>query len=184
MNEASLQVRTRKRQSRGWLLGGGALVVVMLVFFFGADVLRGSGPEPGAIYVRPAVDSSAVASSVLEDTTAASTPMARRLIFHLLTHDLRVQVDHVGQCGDVFDRYMRYNEGLARTIADDLDREFRTVRPILLGERMMDRCFSYTVTYDVPLSSPMLKGGSLIEQVPVRLALIHPIADFQQFRRE
>ena len=182
MNEASLQVRTWMRQSRRWLLGAGALVVVVLVFFFGADVLR--GPEPGAIYVRLAVDSSMVASSILEDTTAASMPMARRLIFHLLTHDLRVQVDHVGQCGDVFDRYMRYNKGLVATIADDLDREFRTVRPIMLAGRMMDRCFSYTVTYDIPLSSPMLKGNNLIEQVPVRLALIHPLSDFQQFRKE
>jgi len=111
-------------------------------------------------------------------------PMARRLIFHLLTHDLRIQVDHVGQCGDVLDRSMRYNEGLVATIADDLNREFRTVRPILLARRMMDRCFSYTVTYDVPLRSPMLKDNSLIVQVPVRLTLIYPLSDFQHFRKE
>ncbi len=121
---------------------------------------------------------------MLSDTMASSSPVARRLVLDLLTRELRIQVDHVGPCGDILDRYMRQNEGLASTTLDPLEREFRTVRPVLLAGRLMDECFSYTVRYDVPLRRPMRWKNSLLTQVPLRLSLIHPIGDFQYFRKD
>ncbi|MFQ5569860.1 MAG: hypothetical protein ACE5G0_09310 [Rhodothermales bacterium] len=173
----------RRPLSYKWLFVSAVVVALALVSFsrFGARTPR---PQEGAVYVRAGLDSTQVAPAVLSDTTASSSPVARRLVLDLLTRDLRVQVDHVGSCGDILDRYLRQNEGLVSTIADPLDREFRTVRPVLLAGRMMDECFSYTVTYDVPLKRPMRWKNSLLAQVPLRLSLIHPIGDFQHFRKE
>lgn len=134
--------------------------------------------------MRGALDSSVAAPLVLQDTTTIASPLARRLVLHLLTTDIRVRVDHVGRCGDIVDRYVAFNERLESTVTDSLDLEFRTRRPVLLAGRLMDECFSYTVKYEIPLRQPMRWRNDLLAQVPVQLALIHPIADFQQFRKE
>ncbi len=173
---------SRPRSYR-WLFVSAVVVVLALVGFsrLGARTPR---PKEGGVYVRAGMDSAQVAPVVLSDTTASSSPLARRLVLDLLTRELRIQVDHVGRCGDILDRYVEYNEGLAGTVEDPLDREFQTVRPVLLAGRLMDECFSYTVRYDVPLRRPMRWKNSLLTQVPLRLSLIHPIGDFQHFRKE
>ena len=166
-----------------WLFIIAVVVVVALVgfYWFSASTSR---PQEGAVYVRSGLDSAQVAPVVFSDSTARSSPIAGRLVLDLLTRDLRVQVDHVGPCGDILDRYVSYNEGLAGDVEDPLDREFRTVRPVLLAGRLMDECFSYTVKYDVPLARPMRWKNNLLTQVPLRLSLIHPLADFQHFHED
>lgn len=171
------------RFSRRWLLVG-AVVSGVVLFGFYHFGRRGQGPYEGSVYVREALDSSLVVPLVLGDTTAEVTPLARHLVLHLLMSDIRVQVDHVGRCGDIVDQYASSNERLASTVQDSLDLEFRTMRPVMLARRLMDECFSYTVEYAVPLQRPMRWGNNLLTEVPVRLALIHPLTDFQQFREE
>lgn len=173
---------SRPRSFR-WLFVSAVVVVLALVGFSRLGALT-PGPQEGTVYVRAGMDSAEVAPVVLSDTMTSSSPVARRLVLDLLTRDLRIQVDHVGPCGDILDRYVEYNEGLAGTALDPLDREFRTVRPVLLAGRLMDECFSYTVRYDVPLRRLMRWKNTLLTQVPLRLSLIHPIEDFQYFRKD
>ena len=185
--EESLVVKPNDSPARltryRWLFISAVVVVVALVGFYWFSA-RTSRPQEGAVYVRSGLDSAQVAPVVFSDSTARSSPVAGRLVLDLLTRDLRVQVDHVGPCGDILDRYVVYNEGLAGEVEDPLEREFRTVRPVLLAGRLMDECFSYTVKYDVPLKRPMRWKNNLLTQVPLRLSLIHPIADFQYFHED
>lgn len=173
----------RRPLSYKWLFVSAVVVALALIGFsrFGTRTHR---PQVGTVYIRAGLDSAQVAPAVLSDTTITTSPVARRLVLDLLTRDLRIQVDHVGSCGDILDRYLRQNEGLADTVAEPLEREFRTVRPVLLAGRMMGKCFSYTVKYDVPLARPMRWKNQLLAQVPLRLSLIHPIEDFQHFQKE
>ncbi len=157
------------------------MVTLVGFYWFSAHTPQ---PNEGSVYLRSGLDSTQVASVVFSDNTARSNPIAGRLVLDLLTRDLRIQVDHVGPCGDILDRYVSHNHGLAGDIEDPLDREFRTVRPVLLASRLMDECFSYTVKYDVPLRSPMRWKNTLLTQVPLRLSLIHPIGDFQHFHKD
>lgn len=173
----------RRPRSYRWLFVG-AVVVVLAMASFSRLGARKPRPREGSVYVRTGLDSAQVAPVVLSDTSASSSPVARRLVLDLLTRDLRIQVDHVGPCGDILDQYMRQNEGLAGTDLDPLEREFHTVRPVLLASRLMDECFSFTVQYDVPLKRPMRWKNRLLAQVPLRLALIHPIGDFQHFHED
>lgn len=175
-------IRHRKSRIKGLLIAGVVAATTLSVLYNTRG--RMAQPHEGGIYIRTGLDSVLVASLVLGDTAATATPLARRLVMHLLTHDVRVQIDHVGGCGDLMRRYAAFNANLRRNARDALEAEFRTRRPVMLAASERDKCFSYTVKYDVPLGRPMRRGGDLLVQVPVRLALIHPLVDFQQFHKE
>ena len=147
-----------------------ALPAVAIASIAGVGLyLATSGPRVGKIYVRPAYDSVRVATVLHAGDSTAGT-VARRLVTDLLTRDLRVRLDHVGGCTEIGARY--------EAEADS----FHFVRPVELFDPDTARCFSYTVEYDVPLSEPMMWQTELVTAIPLRLSLIHPRSDFDNFR--
>lgn len=157
--------------------GAGALVVALvLVFWRQAD-----RPAPGELYTRAAHDSSVVARAIVSDS--AASPLAKKLVTDLLTHELLVRIEKTGRCGAVMDHYDALNLRLQAT-KDLLEQAFLAARPVQLYEDDQLRCFAYSVTYHIPLPEPMNWRNHLLTKVPLQLTLIHPMKDFKYFRHE
>lgn len=127
-----------------------------------------SGPGVGDVYIRAAYDSVRVDSIV--GLNADASPEARRLVADLLTRALRVRIERVGRCG-----------ALGRAGAQE---DILASHSVPLFVSAAERCFSYTVQYDLPLEEPMLWKERLMTSVPLRLTLIHPIEDLRDFCAE
>lgn len=127
-----------------------------------------SKPSVGDVYTRAAYDSVRVDSVI--GLRSDVSPEAQRLVTDLLTRALRVRIEHVGRCG-----------ALGQAGAQD---DILAPHPVPLFVSAAERCFSYTVQYDLPLEEPMLWQERLMMSVPLRLTLIHPIEDLRNFCAE
>ena len=163
------------------LLWSGLLLVAMLA----AVVLLPREITSGGQYVRAAYDTSRVRTELLRSAVfsdSASSPLARVLAGRLLSTDTPVVIDRTGRCAAIYSWYQALNRELAK-LSDPLERRFRALRPLLLYREPDERCFSYTVQYEVPLPSPAVWQRQLLTHLPVRLSVIHPRGDARLLRR-
>ena len=138
-------------------------------------------PKAGAIYLRPGFHTAAATPLAFADS--AASPLVRHLVADLLSRNLRVRLDHVAPCDTIAARYDRYNAALS-AVQNPLERSLRTVHPVQLFHHAPAHCFSYTVTYEVPLRTPVQWKGQRLSAMPLRLTLVHPTEDFDRFFHE
>ncbi len=157
--------------------GGGVVVVIMAFLLW----KRPTGPVSGQLYRRAGHDSTIVARAVVSDS--ASSPLARQLVVDLLTRDLYIRIEKTGHCGAISDYYDKVNLRLQAT-KDLLEQAFLAARPVQLYSDEQTQCFSYSITYHIPLPEPMNWRRHVITKVPLQLTIIHPIADFKYFTHQ
>lgn len=156
----------------------GAIAILITVFLLWKHQ---NGPVSGQLYSRAGHDSTVVARAVVSDS--AASPLARRLVMDLLTRDLRVRIEKTGLCKAVMDYYDKVNLQLQAT-KDLLEQAFLAARPVQLYSDEEMKCFSYSITYHIPLPQPMNWRNHVITKVPLQLTIIHPLADFKYFTHE
>lgn len=157
---------------------GGGIIILIIAFLLWKHPKE---PVSGQLYSRAGHDSTIVARAVVSDS--AASPLARRLVTDLLTRDLRVKIEKTGPCKAVMDYYDKVNLRLQAT-KDLLEQAFLAARPVQLFSDDGDQCFSYSITYHIPLLQPMNWRNHVITKVPLQLTIIHPLTDFKYFRHE
>ena len=101
----------------------------------------------------------------------------------MLTRELRVRIDRTGQCDALSAYYEAVDERLQKS-KEKLEQAFLATRPITLSDSTAQDCFSYSITYNVPLDVPVQWQRQLLTSVPLRLTMIHPIKDLKYFRHD
>ena len=146
-----------------------------------ASVLFWPEPRPveGSWYVLERNDSLLVQRLV--DTDSGASPIARSVVYDLLSGNQRVRIDKTGACVTLAAHYEGANAHLNLT-DDPLARAFLQTRPIALYDSTAYRCFAYRVTYNIPLDPPVIWYDQALRQIPMHFVLIHSQEDFKQFR--
>lgn len=163
------------------ILWGGFLFAATVA----AAVLLPRGVNSGQHYVRVAYDSARVRTELSRSAAfsdSASSPLVRLLARRLLSTDTPVVIDTTGPCAAIYSWYQALNRELAQ-LPDPLERRFRALRPLLLYREPQERCFSYTVQYEIPLPAPARWRRQLLTHLPLRLSVIHPRGDARLLRR-